>query len=205
MSANKLNCCRYFAWPFLIWTAVFFIVFFYGIKPSSLTLNKKCSNNRQVLLPIDVRECFGFFSFYTKCASICVDECPSKPENIYLVKIIDNNNRTLGRDLLKQKKMCDTSNITLIENESFDNLIEQKICARIVANSSSDTIFFPGLCFPIRDDFSDYDTIKLIETKNFTKNEEDIRKANEIKLGHLEFTLFNLIMTNLIDLNGFLR
>jgi hypothetical protein len=204
-SKNICNCLRYFAWPFFIWTAIFFAVFFLLIKPSSLNLSKKCLNNRQVLLPIDVRECFGFFSFDTECASICVDECPNRAENIYLVKIIDNNNKTLGRNLLKQKNMCDMSNITLIETESFDTLIEKKICSRIVANSSSDTLFFPNLCFPLTNTFVNYDTIELIEKENFTKNEEDILKANEIKIGHIGFNAFYFILKNLIDIEELLK
>jgi hypothetical protein len=199
VSKNKLNCCRYFAWPFFIWTVVFFVVFFLGIKPKALNLSKKCSNASQVLLPIDVRACFGFFTFNTECAAICVDECPNKAENIYLMKIIDNNNRTLGRDLLKQKKICDMSNITLIENESFERLIDRKICARVVANSSSDESLFPGLCFPLENRFVNRETTTLIEKENFTTNKEDIRMAYEEALGHFEFAAFYFIFTNLVN------
>jgi hypothetical protein len=199
VSKNKLNCCRYLAWPFFIWTVIFGFVFFYGIKPNSLNLSKKCASNLRVLLPIDVRECFGFFTFDTKCASICVDECPNTAENVYLVKIIDNNNRSLGRDLLKKKKMCDMSNITLIENESFDSLIDRKICARVVAKSSSENFFFPGLCFPLENTFANRETIELIEKANYTKSEEDIRKAYEEALGNYEFGVFYWIFANFFN------
>jgi len=204
-SKNICNCCRYFAWPFFIWTAAFFVVFFLYIKPSSLNLSKKCSNNSQVLLPIDVRDCFGFFTFDIDCAAICVDECPNKAENIYLVKLIDNNNRTLARNLLKQKNMCDMSNITLIETESFDTLIERQICSRIVANSSSSSYLFPNLCFPLENTFVDIDTIKLIERENFATNAEDVLKANEIKKGHIEFNAFYFILKNIIDTQALLK
>lgn len=192
-NAGKLNCCRYFSWPFFIWIAVFLVVYLYEIRQSYTSLNKKCNyNETNYALPIDITNCFGFFSFDGNgCDSICVNKCPEKSQDIRVIKIVDQVNETLARQLLTSNNMCQPD--VDLNNLTINYIIEKKICASKVDKSTPNSSFFPGLCFPLSYSSlpNTYILKDLIDKKKL--NQSNFPELNEIKANSINYQIFDVI------------